>query len=111
MAPQTLTCCNKGLQKANIEIRLRSWSQEELAFQASLSTRTSVGKFFQGKPVEQKSFIKICQALNLDWQEIAGLLDNLETELVIAQPVEVEKSHIDIDALVQEIGVAQMKDE
>ena len=45
-------------------------SQEPLAIELGLS-RATVTKFLNGRPVDSLNFIDCCEALGLDWQEIA----------------------------------------
>ncbi|MEM6614296.1 MAG: NACHT domain-containing NTPase [Cyanobacteria bacterium P01_C01_bin.72] len=47
-------------------------TQKELSQQVKCSSQP-ITNFFQGKAIAQNLFMKICDRLNLDWQEIAGL--------------------------------------
>jgi predicted NACHT family NTPase len=67
-------------------------TQQNLAEKVGLS-RSSIAKFFTGKPVDFSVFIEICSELKLNWQEIAAL--------ELAEPKQDNSN--DIDALVQEV--------
>ena len=47
-------------------------SQRAFAAELGLATST-VNRFFTGKPVDYSIFLQLCEALNLDWQTVAGL--------------------------------------
>ena len=54
-------------------VRYLGLTQEQIADQANLKTRTSVGKLINGKRVERGAFKRICKCLGLDYTAIAGL--------------------------------------
>lgn len=54
--------------------------QKDLVAQLGTS-RHPVIRFFTGKPVEQETFISICNKLGLDWREIAELPQDTDDEL------------------------------
>ena len=47
-------------------------TQAQIAAQAGLKTRTSVGHLMQGKRVERGAFKRICTCLDLDYHVIQG---------------------------------------
>jgi len=57
---------------------LKFAAKADLAAQLQMS-RSTVHKFFQGKPVDKKSFHAICKKLKLDWQAIADLPETAAT--------------------------------
>lgn len=68
--------------------------------------RTAVTNFFQGKPIQIDKFQEICEALKLDWKEIAGLSDSPNfpnsPDNEAAKPIVKEQDvSININALVQ----------
>ncbi|MCC5640291.1 NACHT domain-containing NTPase [Nostoc sp. CHAB 5844] len=71
MARQSLKACQAGIEKAKIALTGKGWTQEELAEKVE-TTRQPVANFFAGKGVDRRNFVKICEQLELDWQEIAG---------------------------------------
>ncbi|AOY84499.2 pentapeptide repeat-containing protein [Moorena producens JHB] len=71
----TITASSKSIEKAEKAlIRLGFESKSNFA-KSQLIGRTTVTKFFQSKPIQLDSFKRICQALKLDWREIAGIAD------------------------------------
>jgi len=96
MARRVLQASSEGIKQAKKAITLNGWTQQALGDAVGL-TRQPVGKFFNGKPVQQDAFIAICAALDLDWKEIADLPAE-------PQPDEEEQDNsFDIDVLVQEV--------
>ncbi|GJD19581.1 signal transduction protein with Nacht domain, putative [Rivularia sp. IAM M-261] len=91
MARESLKACEAGIQKARDAIKSKKLTHDELAFEAGLSTRNAVTSFFAGKGVDPKNFVKICEILGLDWQEITGQ----------RQAVEQPNQNPSIDELVQ----------
>lgn len=59
-----------GREMAHHAFRLKGWTQEYLAGKVECS-RTTVYKFFAGRPVAKQVFQAICNELNLEWIEIA----------------------------------------
>ncbi|NEO49536.1 MAG: pentapeptide repeat-containing protein [Moorea sp. SIO4A3] len=76
----TITASSKGIEKAEKAlIRLGFESKSNLA-KSQLIGRSTVTKFFQSKPIQLDSFKRICQALKLDWREIAGIAEEKRSE-------------------------------
>ena len=69
----------------------------DLAAELEIS-RATVQNFFAGKPVGRENFHKICQKLELPWQEIADLPAPEES-----LPEEADSNNSDIDSLVAEV--------
>lgn len=63
------------------------------------SSRSTISKFFNSKPVDSNIFVGLCQQLGLNWQEIA----DLPKDAVPVPSDQNQKNSIDIDALVQEV--------
>jgi uncharacterized protein YjbI with pentapeptide repeats/DNA-binding Xre family transcriptional regulator len=69
----TLTASAQGLITAeNALVRLGFESKSNFAA-SQLISRSTVTKFFQGEPIQLDSLKRICDALELTWQEIAGM--------------------------------------
>ncbi|MBU7584856.1 MAG: pentapeptide repeat-containing protein [Nostoc sp. TH1S01] len=69
----TITASLEGIEKATEAlIRLGFDSKANFA-KSQLLARNTVTKFFQGEPIQLDSFKRICEALKLSWQAIAGL--------------------------------------
>lgn len=96
MARESLKACQAGINKAKLALTGKGWTQEELAEKVQ-TTRQPVANFFAGKGVDRKNFVKICELLELDWQEIAGQPKSSD---LVSSPDSVST---DIDALVQEV--------
>ncbi|MGB5970291.1 MAG: NACHT domain-containing NTPase [Spirulinaceae cyanobacterium] len=59
-------------------------------------TRQPISKFFNGKAVDCELFVRICEILDVDWQEVTGLEESAVNQIEL----ESEKSAIDISFLV-----------
>ncbi|QKQ75599.1 pentapeptide repeat-containing protein [Nostoc sp. TCL240-02] len=71
----TITASPKGIHVAeNALIRLGFESKLNFA-KSQLLSRSTVTKFFKGEPIQLDSFKRICEALKLDWREIAGIIE------------------------------------
>jgi uncharacterized protein YjbI with pentapeptide repeats/DNA-binding Xre family transcriptional regulator len=69
----TLTASEQGLITAkNALVRLGFESKSNFAA-SQLISRSTVTKFFQGAPIQLDTLKRICDALELTWQEIAGM--------------------------------------
>ncbi len=73
MAKRSLKSSVTGRSRAKQAIERRGWTQEYLATEAGLSTRNSVWKFLTGRPVDRNIFMELCFQLDLNWEEIADL--------------------------------------
>lgn len=98
MSNVSLVATLQGIQKAQIALTNKAWSQQELAEELEI-TRPTVNKFFTGKQIKRQLFVRICEKLELDWQKICGLS---QTSTPQSDPENCEKD-INIDALVQEV--------
>ena len=63
----------------NALIRLGFDSKSNFA-KSQLLARNTVTKFFQREPIQPDSFKRICEALKLDWKEIAGITEEEQSE-------------------------------
>lgn len=86
---RSLRASPEGIRQANQAI-LSFASKAQLADELEIS-RATVQNFFAGKLLARENFHKICQKLNLAWQEIADL------------SVDTEQPQQPIDVLVQEL--------
>jgi transcriptional regulator with XRE-family HTH domain len=69
MIPRSLQASLEGRQKAVIAFLRTGLTQEEFAKQLKIS-RSTLTNFLVGKSVYRSNFFKICQALNLNQEEI-----------------------------------------
>ena len=72
MAKPTLCASEIGKSKANNAFKFSGKTQEFIAGKAG-TTRQRVANFLDGANVDRQIFIDICEALKLDWREIAGI--------------------------------------
>ena len=71
----------QGLEKARKSlISIGFVSQEDLA-QRSMLSRSTVARFFAGKPIRTISFKDICDTLHLDWTQIIEIEEKQPEEL------------------------------
>jgi len=72
MAKPSLTASPSGIQTAHQALLKAGWTQKHLVSLIGCS-RQPITKFFQGATVSQNIFMRVCEQLGLNWQEIAGL--------------------------------------
>jgi transcriptional regulator with XRE-family HTH domain len=72
MAKPSLKATQNGIQLAKQALTIAGWTQRDLSTQVGCS-RQPITNFFKGEAIAQPIFIQICDRLNLNWQEIAGL--------------------------------------
>ncbi|MGP1384136.1 MAG: NACHT C-terminal helical domain 2-containing protein [Thainema sp.] len=73
MAKPSLTASPTGIETAHQALLKAGWTQKHLVALVGCS-RQPITKFFQGEAVSQNIFIRVCEQLGLNWQEIAGLV-------------------------------------
>lgn len=98
MSNMSLRVTYECLEKANIALTDKAWSQENLAAELNI-TRQTVNKFFTGKQIKRQLFVIICEKLELEWQEICGISQTATAQL--EQPN--FENDININSLVQEV--------
>ena len=95
-AGRSLKASVSGISRANQSL-LSFESKIALADELEIS-RTTVQKFFFGKPIARENFHKICQKLQLPWQAIAEIPD--EDKFVLEELAGVKE---DTDTVVQDV--------
>jgi len=93
MTARSLTATPDGIERINRALTEKKWSRDDLAKEGDCSRQPAV-KFCSGKAVSKKLFVIFCEALALDWEEIAGL----KTSAPITESAEPQA---DIDAIVR----------
>ena len=73
MARRAYKLNREGVFRAKEAFAIKNDTQGQIASKLQIS-RTSVSKFLNGKPVAVDIYIRICEALNLNWR------DNLDDE-------------------------------
>lgn len=96
-AKRSLKASSLGRSKANKAVLMFA-TKLDLAADLDIS-RATVQNFFAGKPIGRENFHKICQKLELPWQEVA----ELDQEIEVPQQETIISSGNDINALVQEL--------
>lgn len=76
MSNRSVKLSREGIRKASKALKGKNWSKEYLAGHVFLSPST-IHNFFAGKPVERANFSFICEALNLNTEEVADLSQNV----------------------------------
>lgn len=89
---------SEGIRKSSRALKSKNWSKEYLACHVSLSSST-IHSFFTGKPIDRTNFLLICDALDLDWQEVVDSSPEAEIE----PDDKKQDTSIDIGALVLEM--------
>lgn len=98
MLKRSLKLSKEGIRKSSRALKSKNWSKEYLAGHVSLSSST-IHSFFTGKPVDRINFSLICDALDLELQEVVDSSPDNEIELDDKK----QDTSIDIDALVLEV--------
>ncbi|MDJ0662441.1 MAG: NACHT domain-containing NTPase [Crocosphaera sp.] len=70
----------KGLELAKQEFKKTGWTQQDLADFAECS-RPVVSNFLRGKAIDKQKFIDICEALKLEWTDIAKIEESDQIQL------------------------------
>jgi predicted NACHT family NTPase len=98
MARPSLQASKQGIHSAKLALTKRGMMQKNLADKLGYS-RHPIGKFFTGKPVEQEIFTNICQALGLDWLQIAQLSDTPNPQSAEILPLDNlnQQENLDLD--------------
>ncbi|HLP87069.1 MAG TPA: NACHT domain-containing NTPase [Nostocaceae cyanobacterium] len=68
---RSLQASPEGIEQAKKRLAYHCLTQKALAEELGIS-RQPVTKFFGGKPVDRSIFYKICEKLNLEWEDIAA---------------------------------------
>ncbi|PSB20945.1 NACHT domain-containing protein [Phormidesmis priestleyi ULC007] len=90
MAKRSCHASQEGLKQIRRKYNNAGWTQENLADDTGVS-RSTIGKFLAGKPIDRSNFIELCTTLDLTWEDI------------IDRPAEPEVDSTDIDKIVQAI--------
>ncbi|MEM7553521.1 MAG: CHAT domain-containing protein [Cyanobacteria bacterium P01_A01_bin.84] len=98
MSNRSLSASSQGQEKLRTALERRNLTQKSLSYEGSadgIAAWSTINRFFNGKPIQRQLFIKICDELNLDWQDIAEFpeestpLDKLWLQLIkLGSPTE-----------------------
>ncbi len=109
MGKRSLNTSKNGQIKAKIAFERSGWTQQDLASEVGLETRQSIWKFLTGRPIERLTFIEICYKLDLEWQDIADLPDELTDKVTVSVPKPHEDSGSDPEIEDITLLVAQVR--
>jgi uncharacterized protein YjbI with pentapeptide repeats len=76
----TYTALQQGIQKAENALKRFGFESKSNFAASQLLSRTTVTKFFNCQPIQLNSFKRICEALELNWTEIAGIIKEEQLE-------------------------------
>ena len=72
MTGRSLQASSEGIEKARRALNRKNLTQTALVKERGIASWSTVNGFFNGKPVDRRIFIEICEELELDWHEIAA---------------------------------------
>jgi predicted NACHT family NTPase len=100
MAKPSLVVSQDRIPVVKQALKRAGLTQKELGVKVGCS-RQPITNFFRGVAIAQTLFVKICDRLSLNWQDIADLTEHGE----IQQPIQGDRVHLsdDLDALVQSL--------
>ena len=75
-------------------------TQKDFAETRLQISRSTVSNFLRGKPVNRENFIRICESLKLDWEEITGLKTSRAED---TYPTNRQKTETDLSELVNQL--------
>ncbi|OKH33841.1 hypothetical protein NIES2119_22320 [[Phormidium ambiguum] IAM M-71] len=76
MSRRSLKASTTGIAKAKKALERKNLTQQAICNELGIASWATVNKFFNGKGINRGNFQEICQALDLDWQEIIAKEDN-----------------------------------
>ena len=68
-----------GIKNVKLKLENRSLTQKAFGEDLGISWST-ISKFFNGKPVDRRVFVEICEALDLDWEDIVASPEKVDVE-------------------------------
>ncbi|HAG80893.1 MAG TPA: hypothetical protein DCL61_06905 [Cyanobacteria bacterium UBA12227] len=71
MAKRSLQASAQGIKEAKIALDCKNLTQKAITTELQIASWSTVNKFFTGQAVDRRIFIEICEALDLEWDEIA----------------------------------------
>jgi predicted NACHT family NTPase len=74
VSDRSLIATETGIKIARIALTGKKLTQEKLMELVDVQSRSTISNFFTGKPVDRQIFVKICEKLEINWQEISEQL-------------------------------------
>jgi hypothetical protein len=76
----TYTASIQGIERAENALKRLGFESKSNFAESQLLSRSTVTKFFQCQPIQLDSFKRICKALKLNWAEVAGIIEEGQSE-------------------------------
>ncbi|MBW4446235.1 MAG: pentapeptide repeat-containing protein [Spirirestis rafaelensis WJT71-NPBG6] len=76
----TYTASTQGIERAENALKRLGFESKSNFAESQLLSRSTVTKFFQCQPIQLDSFKRICKALKLNWAEVAGIIEERQSE-------------------------------
>lgn len=73
LGKRSLRATPRGIKEARIALDCLGLTQKALEIEYKIASWSTISNFFNGRPVERSIFIQICEAIELDWEEVAGV--------------------------------------
>lgn len=85
-----LRASRQGLEIVNQARRHKGWNRQASAwYQTALTSLPTLKRFLQGEPIQQETFIRLCQAVGLEnWEEIVDSTTMPSPPLSLLAPLE-----------------------
>ena len=103
MAKRSLQVDKQHIEKVSKAFVSLGLTQKDFAETRLQLSRSTISNFLRGKPVNRENFIRICESLKLDWEEITGLKSSVGIAHVTAGIEDKEQSSEDITSLVNQL--------
>jgi uncharacterized protein YjbI with pentapeptide repeats len=76
----TYTASKQGIERAENALKRLGFESKSNFAKSQLLSRSTVTKFFQCQPIQLDSFKRICEALKLNWAEVAGIIEEGQSQ-------------------------------
>ncbi|GAX40488.1 pentapeptide repeat-containing protein [Tolypothrix sp. NIES-4075] len=76
----TYTASTQGIERAENALKRLGFESKSNFAESQLLSRSTVTKFFLRQPIQLDSFKRICEALKLNWAEVAGIIEEAQSE-------------------------------
>ncbi|NEU77208.1 pentapeptide repeat-containing protein [Hassallia byssoidea VB512170] len=76
----TYTASTQGIERAENALKRLGFESKSNFAESQLLSRSTVTKFFQCQPIQLDSFKRICKALKLNWAEVAGIIEEGQSQ-------------------------------
>lgn len=110
---RSLRASPSGIERAKQALVRKCLTQKAIAHELGIASWATVNKFFTGKPIDRFLFIEICQALELDWQEITEF-STVDHAASLPEPqgslAQIQFSVYDLEWVGREVLVEQLHD-